>query len=173
MIDLLSRAELVSYFRTEEYADEIADIISNFPPADHLPGVAQQPTVALRETIKEGVRLINVAFGELAAGASRYCPRHERDKFEANFYAPAREWLNAANAALAAPPPAVPVETKHFAELVDAGIRHAEGLTAQLAKPDWVPRRSHIEQARNSIAKLAGMLKSVCRLSAEISGQEG
>src|SRR6185503_20141742 len=73
-------------------------------------GVAQQPTVALRETIKEGVRLINVAFGELAAGASRYCPRHERDKFEANFYAPAREWLNAANAALAAQAPAAPVE---------------------------------------------------------------
>jgi len=39
--DLLSRAELVRYFRTEEYADEIADIISNFPPAEHLPGIPQ------------------------------------------------------------------------------------------------------------------------------------
>jgi len=32
--DILSRAELVRYFRTEEYADEIADIIDNFPPAE-------------------------------------------------------------------------------------------------------------------------------------------
>ena len=41
MTDLLSRDELVRYFRTEEYADEIADIISNFPPADHLPNLPQ------------------------------------------------------------------------------------------------------------------------------------
>jgi hypothetical protein len=32
--DKLSRAELVRYFRTEEYADEIADIIDNFPPSE-------------------------------------------------------------------------------------------------------------------------------------------
>jgi hypothetical protein len=44
MTDLLSRAELVRYLRTEEYADEIADIISNFPPAEGIDGAAQSPT---------------------------------------------------------------------------------------------------------------------------------
>lgn len=34
MTDLLSRSELVKYFRTEHWADEVADIIENFPPAD-------------------------------------------------------------------------------------------------------------------------------------------
>jgi hypothetical protein len=41
--DLLSRTELVKYFRTEEYADEIADIIDNFPPAEGLLHAAQTP----------------------------------------------------------------------------------------------------------------------------------
>lgn len=43
-------------------------------------------------------------------------------------------------------------------ELVDAALRHADGLTALLAKSDWKPGRAHIEQARNSIKKLADML---------------
>jgi hypothetical protein len=45
-------------------------------------------------------------------------------------------------------------------ELAEAGLRHAEGLLAQLAKPDWKPSRSHIEQARNSIKKLAELIIS-------------
>jgi len=44
--DILSRDELVRYFRTEEYADEIADIISNFPPAEHIPDPAQTSATA-------------------------------------------------------------------------------------------------------------------------------
>jgi hypothetical protein len=43
--------------------------------------------------------------------------------------------------------------------LAEAGLRHAEGLSAQLAKPDWEPGRAHIEQARNSIQKLAELLR--------------
>jgi hypothetical protein len=45
--------------------------------------------------------------------------------------------------------------------LIQAALRRAEGLTAQLAKPDWVPRRAHVEQARNSIEKLARMLADI------------
>ena len=45
-------------------------------------------------------------------------------------------------------------------ELAEAGFRHAEGLSAQLAKPDWKPSRSHVEQARNSIKKLAELLSA-------------
>ena len=45
-------------------------------------------------------------------------------------------------------------------ELAEAGLRHAEGLSAQLAKPDWKPSRSHVEQARNSIKKLAELLSA-------------
>ena len=41
--------------------------------------------------------------------------------------------------------------------LAEAGLRHAEGLTAQLDRPDWKPSRAHIEQARNSIKKLADL----------------
>lgn len=43
-------------------------------------------------------------------------------------------------------------------QLVAAAFRHAEGITAQLAKTDWKPSRAHLEQARNSIRKLANML---------------
>jgi len=54
-----------------------------------------------------------------------------------------------------------PIATDQLRELADAGIRHAEGLTAQLDKQHWKPRRSHVEQARNSIAKLAAALRAV------------
>ncbi|MBR1230239.1 hypothetical protein JQ600_35680 [Bradyrhizobium sp. AUGA SZCCT0176] len=43
-------------------------------------------------------------------------------------------------------------------QLIDAAFRHADGITSQLAKPDWKPGRAHLEQARNSIRKLADML---------------
>jgi hypothetical protein len=46
-------------------------------------------------------------------------------------------------------------------ELIDAALRHADGITAQLAKPDWEPSRAHIKQARNSIEKLAGLLVQI------------
>jgi len=50
--------------------------------------------------------------------------------------------------------------TNEMRELAEAGLRHAEGLTAQLSKQDWQPRRSHVEQARNSIKKLADVLRA-------------
>jgi hypothetical protein len=46
-------------------------------------------------------------------------------------------------------------------ELIDAALRHADGITAQLTKPDWEPSRAHIKQARNSIEKLAGLLVQI------------
>jgi len=46
-------------------------------------------------------------------------------------------------------------------QLIEAGEWHAEGLTAQLSRGDWTPRRAHIEQARNSITKLVAALRSV------------
>lgn len=45
-------------------------------------------------------------------------------------------------------------------ELAEAGMRHADGLTAQLARLDWRPSRAHIEQARNSIKKLSAALRA-------------
>ena len=50
--------------------------------------------------------------------------------------------------------------TNEMLELAESGLRHAEGLTTQLAKLDWQPRRSHVEQARNSIQKLATILRA-------------
>jgi len=45
-------------------------------------------------------------------------------------------------------------------ELADAGLRHAEGLSAQFDKPDWKPSRAHVEQARNTIRKLADLIRA-------------
>ena len=51
-------------------------------------------------------------------------------------------------------------ESQTMLELVDAGLRHADGLSAQLEKPEWKPSRAHVEQARNSIKKLADLVRA-------------
>ena len=53
-------------------------------------------------------------------------------------------------------------------ELADAGTRHGTRLTAQLDKPDWRPSRAHIEQARNSIVKLAAQLRLAAQSAAPV-----
>jgi hypothetical protein len=73
----------------------------------------------------------------------------------------AERQLESLSEALAQPqsPPHHPM----MLDLAEAGIRHAEGLTVQLAKPEFRPSRAHVEQARNSIVKLAGLLRLVAQ----------
>lgn len=59
---------------------------------------------------------------------------------------------------------------KEMLELADAGMRHAEGLTAQLDKSEWKPGRAHIEQSRNSIRKLAESLRLAAQSDAAGDG---
>lgn len=59
------------------------------------------------------------------------------------------------------PPVDTEAQRAKFVALVEAGQRHADGLTAQLAKPEWRPSRAHAEQARNSIKKLADILQNL------------
>jgi hypothetical protein len=108
MTDLLSRAELVRYFRTEEYADEIADIISNFPPAEGVDGVAQAASLPLAP--EEIARCID--------------PRAWNDIHVMRRDIRQREALEKANAILAraAQPPAAPVEKRTPLDLAPAEL---------------------------------------------------
>jgi len=61
-------------------------------------------------------------------------------------------------------------KAKEMLELAEAGMRHGNGLAAQLAKPDWKPGRAHIEQARNTIYKLSAMLRLAAQADAPGGG---
>ncbi|RZN19506.1 hypothetical protein [Bradyrhizobium sp. Leo121] len=44
---------------------------------------------------------------------------------------------------------------------IAAALRHADGLSAQLDKPEWRPGRAHVEQARNTIRNLAEKVRAL------------
>jgi hypothetical protein len=69
--------------------------------------------------------------------------------------------------------PSSPV-TETLDQFLDAALRHADGLHAQLTKPEWRPSRAHVEQARNTIRKIVEKVRDNSQLSdmARLSASE-
>lgn len=49
---------------------------------------------------------------------------------------------------------------KSLEPYLEAAARYAEGLNAKLDEPSWKPNRAHVEQARNTIHRLVGTVRS-------------
>lgn len=70
-----------------------------------------------------------------------------------------REYQEVARALRTSPPSDAVREA--LEPYLEAALRHADGLNAQLDKAEWQPRRSHVEQARNTIRNLVEKFRAL------------